>query len=157
MSWRREWQPTPAYLPREFPGHRSVAGLGPRGRKESDTTEWLSLTHSQFSRIDHLYWDSCLWAKYDKYSGRSRNKARSLPSGHFLFRVRLRKALVKSLCSSWVLIICRILLQVKLVAEALHKTAVWPKVWESVKSLKPSNFPEVDVLGWARKKELLVI
>ena len=76
MSWRREWQPTPAYLPREFPGHRSVVGLGPRGCKESDTTEWLSLIHSQFSGIDHLYWDSCLWAKYNKYSGRSRNKAR---------------------------------------------------------------------------------
>ena len=28
---------------------------------------------------------------------------------------------------------------------------------ESVKSLKPSNFPKVDVLGWARKRESLVI
>ena len=42
--------------------------------------------------------------------------------------MRLRKALMKSLYSSWVLIICRILLQMKLVAEAFHKRAVWPKM-----------------------------
>ena len=32
----REWQHTPVFLPREFHGHRSLAGYSPWGRKESD-------------------------------------------------------------------------------------------------------------------------
>ena len=40
-SWRRKWQPTPAFLPGESHGRRSLAGYGPWGRKESDTTERL--------------------------------------------------------------------------------------------------------------------
>ena len=39
----REWLPTPIFLPREFHGHRSLAGYSPWGHKESDTTEWLTL------------------------------------------------------------------------------------------------------------------
>ena len=38
--WRREWQPTPVFLPGEFYGQRSLVGYS---RKESDTTEWLTL------------------------------------------------------------------------------------------------------------------
>ena len=36
--WRREWQPTPGFLPGESHGWRSLAGYSPWGRKESDTT-----------------------------------------------------------------------------------------------------------------------
>ena len=43
--WRREWPPTPVFLPGEFQGQRSLAGYSPWGRKESDTTEWLTLSH----------------------------------------------------------------------------------------------------------------
>ena len=43
IPWRREWQPTPVFLPGEphglTPGQRSLAGYSPCGRKESDTTE----------------------------------------------------------------------------------------------------------------------
>ena len=38
-SWRRAWQPSPVFLPGESHGQRSLAGHGPWGRKESDTTE----------------------------------------------------------------------------------------------------------------------
>jgi len=38
MPWRRAWQPTPVFLPGEFPG-QSLAGYSPWGCKESDTTE----------------------------------------------------------------------------------------------------------------------
>ena len=41
---RREWQPTPLFLPTEFPGQQSLAGYTPRGHKESDTTERLTHT-----------------------------------------------------------------------------------------------------------------
>ena len=37
--WRREWQPTPVFLPGESHGQRSLAGHGPWGGRESDTTE----------------------------------------------------------------------------------------------------------------------
>ena len=47
IPWRRKRQPTPALLPGESHGQRSLVGCGPQGRKESDTTERLhSLTHS---------------------------------------------------------------------------------------------------------------
>ena len=39
IPWRRAWQPTPAFLPGESHGQRSVAGYSPWGCKESDMTE----------------------------------------------------------------------------------------------------------------------
>ena len=39
----RKWQPTPVFLPGEFHGQSSLAGYSPRGCKESDTTEQLTL------------------------------------------------------------------------------------------------------------------
>ena len=44
--WRREWQPTPVSLPREFHGQRSLAGYSLWSHKESDTLE--QLIHSLF-------------------------------------------------------------------------------------------------------------
>ena len=38
ILWRREWLPTPVFLPREFNGQRSLAGYTPWGHKELDTT-----------------------------------------------------------------------------------------------------------------------
>ena len=38
----------------EFHGQRSLAGYSPWGRKESDTTEWLSLTHAEQCSVDAL-------------------------------------------------------------------------------------------------------
>ena len=37
--WRREWEPTPVFLPGESHGQRSLAGYSPWGFKELDTTE----------------------------------------------------------------------------------------------------------------------
>ena len=39
IPWRRAWQPTPVFFPRESLGQRSLVGYSPWGRKESDTTE----------------------------------------------------------------------------------------------------------------------
>ena len=41
---RREWQPTPVFLPRESHRRRSLVGYSPRGHKELDTTERLTLS-----------------------------------------------------------------------------------------------------------------
>ena len=43
MPWRREWQPTPGFLPGESHGQRSLVGYSPWGRTESDMTERLTL------------------------------------------------------------------------------------------------------------------
>ena len=39
MHWRRKWQPTPVFLPRESQGQGSLVGCCLWGRTESDTTE----------------------------------------------------------------------------------------------------------------------
>ena len=46
ISWRREWQPTPVFLPGESHGQRSLVDYSPWGHKESDTTERLTFSHS---------------------------------------------------------------------------------------------------------------
>ena len=43
IPWRREWLPTPVFLPEEFHGQRSLMGYCPWGCKETDTTERLTL------------------------------------------------------------------------------------------------------------------
>ena len=40
--WRREWLPTPVFLPGEIHGQRSPAGYCPWGHKESHMTELLT-------------------------------------------------------------------------------------------------------------------
>ena len=40
---KREWLPTPVFLPREFHGQRSLVGHNPWGHKQSDMTERLTL------------------------------------------------------------------------------------------------------------------
>ena len=45
IPWRRAWQSTPVFLPRESHGQRSLVGYSPWGHRLSDTTEWLTLTY----------------------------------------------------------------------------------------------------------------
>ena len=42
----KEWQPTPVFLSGEFYGQRSLMGYSLWSGKESDTTEWLTLSLS---------------------------------------------------------------------------------------------------------------
>ena len=44
IPWRIEWQPTPAILPGESHGQRSLAGYSTQGHKELDMTERLTLS-----------------------------------------------------------------------------------------------------------------
>ena len=39
VAWRREWQPTPVFLPGKSHGQRSLVGYSPWGHKESERTE----------------------------------------------------------------------------------------------------------------------
>ena len=53
IPWRRKWEPTPVFLPEKSHGQRSLAGCGPRGRKESDTTE-RAHTHTHTHTHTHV-------------------------------------------------------------------------------------------------------
>ena len=64
MSWRREWLPTPVFLPGEsilVHGQSSQVGYSPWDRKESDMTEQLtfsfftSQTHQKRERERGIY------------------------------------------------------------------------------------------------------
>ena len=48
IPWRKEWLPTPVFLPGEFRGQRSLVGYSPWVFKESDTTEQQTLSHFYF-------------------------------------------------------------------------------------------------------------
>ena len=39
IPWRRNWQPTPVFLPEESHGQRSLVGYSPWGDKRLDMTE----------------------------------------------------------------------------------------------------------------------
>ena len=43
IPWRREWQPTPIFLPGKSHGQRSLEGYSPHSSKESDSTKQLSI------------------------------------------------------------------------------------------------------------------
>ena len=52
IPWRREWLPTPVFLPGGFHGQRSLVGNSPWDHKKSDTTEQLTVTLFFF----HMYY-----------------------------------------------------------------------------------------------------
>ena len=69
--WRRKWQPTPVSLPGKSHGQRSLVGCSPWGRKESGTTERLTLTY--------LYWNTYYY--YVGTSNRSVGKESTCNTG----------------------------------------------------------------------------
>ena len=48
IPWRREWWPTPVFLPGKFYGKRSLVGYSSCGCKESDLTKRLSTVIQKF-------------------------------------------------------------------------------------------------------------
>ena len=62
MTWpqRRAWQPTPVSLPREIHGQMSLAGNGPQGCKELDTTEaTYALAQNDTTETDTVLFKGC--------------------------------------------------------------------------------------------------
>ena len=47
----RTRQPTPVFLPGEFHGQRNLAGYSPWNHKESDMTEWLTITYLGYNML----------------------------------------------------------------------------------------------------------
>ena len=87
VPWRRKWQPTSIILPGESHEQRSLVGYSPWGRKESDTTERLSLSLFTFRGCQTLQvvgtaakWRVCL--VYDKQITPSGQVQPRGPAGH---------------------------------------------------------------------------
>ena len=59
MHWRRKWQPTPVFLPRESQGWGSLVGCRLWGRTESDTTEVTQQQQQGKYSPGFLYWKQC--------------------------------------------------------------------------------------------------
>ena len=54
IPWRRAWQPTPVFLPREFHGQRSLESYSPWNREESDTIEMIE--HAFSGKNSEILW-----------------------------------------------------------------------------------------------------
>ena len=55
IPWRREWLPTPGFLPGEFQGHRSLMGYSPGGRgvgQDLDSTTQQQFTHDNSPKTE---------------------------------------------------------------------------------------------------------
>ena len=71
ILWRREWLPTPVFLPRESHGQRSLAGYSPWGHKESDMTETNTSTFfmcwapSMWRHITRVFEDKVRISQWD--------------------------------------------------------------------------------------------
>ena len=59
IHWRREWRPTPVFLPGESQGRWSLVGCRLWGRTESDTTvTWLrNSSSSMYYNVDNFGWN----------------------------------------------------------------------------------------------------
>ena len=53
IPWRRQWRPTPVFLPGESHGQGSLAGYSPWGGKELDMTEVTSHTYIKYIHGDN--------------------------------------------------------------------------------------------------------
>ena len=67
IPWRREWLPTPVFLPGKPRGQTSLAGYSPWGCEELNTTEQLAPSLSLILFMSSIYqylFCVCLFGKY---------------------------------------------------------------------------------------------
>ena len=68
IPWRRDWLPTPEFLPGEFHGQRNLAGYSPWDHKELDMTEQLSLQPSPVFKQINMQTTTGYSPKYKEYA-----------------------------------------------------------------------------------------
>ena len=64
IPWRREWQPTPIFLPGEFHGQWSLVGYNLKHHKDSDISEQLTTCTWHLIRLKYFW---CLWSTRPLY------------------------------------------------------------------------------------------
>ena len=65
ISWRRQWHPTPVFLPGKSHEWRSLVGYNPWGHKESGTTERFHFHFSEYTSIELPHGRNGLEVKMD--------------------------------------------------------------------------------------------
>ena len=74
IPWRRSWKSNLVFLPGESHGQRSLVGYSPWGRKESDTTQQLTLLLSPSYRIISVSsfllsdWRLLTWSPWNRWT-----------------------------------------------------------------------------------------
>ena len=79
ISWRKKWQHTPVFLPGESHGQKTLAGYGPCGGKELDTTE--RLTHTVLVILDQVCQNTYAFTLWPELANRSTEWPTPLHSG----------------------------------------------------------------------------
>ena len=114
IPWKREWHPTPLFLPEEFHGQRRLAVHSPQDCKDLDTTEQLTCTHTHvqtlrlsFSKpalclgyIYHTLHPSfvCLGSFHNHVSSRTWVSFPSLPTESWLTPLRVNGGVWFTVC-----------------------------------------------------------
>ena len=84
IPWRKAWLPTPVFLPGESHGQRRLVGYSPCGHKESDTTQWLTLSHYPMILFYFIYFlktEQTPRARISALPNYFSPQARGIPSG----------------------------------------------------------------------------
>ena len=95
ITWRRAWQPTLVFLPRESHGQRNLVGYTPWGHKELDTTEHTcTYTHT------HTHTHTSLLPYLPNGDGMCRHNIRSFWRCNSITHVKgMKQALLYNMCS----------------------------------------------------------
>ena len=136
IPWRRAWQHTPVFLPRESHGQRSLAGYSPQGRKDSARLKWPFLQFSSVQSISLVWLFATPWTAAHQASLSFAN-SQSL----------LKLMSIESVMPSNHLILCRPLLLLPPIppsirvfsSESVHHIR-WPRYWSF--SFSISSFDE---------------
>ena len=79
ISWRRNWQPTPVFLPGKSYGQRSLAGCSSWGQKELDMTDQLILS------LPFPFWQSLGGKNLPHGPGLGHRTTKEVPDRFFFF------------------------------------------------------------------------
>ena len=85
IPWRRKWEPTPVFLPRESHGQGSLAGCSPYVLKDSDTTKLTWHTQRETSphsciRLDYIWEPLSLSYSYKLMNSLVTQMVKNMPS-----------------------------------------------------------------------------
>ena len=95
IPWRREWLPTPVFFPEESRVQRSLAGYSQWGHKESDMTEWLTLSTASPGREErgnHSSHRNSWWESREVWKGLTRLKGQTAATAERSWAGRLDRA-----------------------------------------------------------------
>ena len=146
---RRQWQPTPVFLPGKFHGRRSLVGCSPWGRCESDTTERVCV-HFSLSCIGEGNGSqlqcSCLENPRDSGAWWAAVYGVSQSQTWLKWLSRSSSMSIESMMPSSHLILCHLLLllpsifpSIKVFSNESVFHIRWPKYWSFRFSISPSG------------------